>query len=230
MPVWQWSRLTISWNKNNKAMKIAITGGIGAGKSYVCQCLKELGIDVFDCDASAKRLMRTSPTLQQALKKLVGEEAIKEVRREGVRREGVRREGEVILNKPLLAKFLLESEEHQQAVNNLVHPAVAEDFLQSGKDWLESAIFFDSGFDQRIYIDKVVCVTAPLEVRIQRIMQRDGISREKALEWIHRQLPQEEVLRRSDYEIVNDGIADVREQVKDCQIVKLYNCQIVNKS
>ena len=55
-------------------MKIAITGGIGAGKSYVCQCLKEQGIEVFDCDASAKRLMRTSPTLQQALKELVGEE------------------------------------------------------------------------------------------------------------------------------------------------------------
>lgn len=119
------------------------------------------------------------------------------------------------LNKPLLAKFLLESEEHQQAVNNLIHPAVAEDFLQSGKDWLESAILFDSGFDQRIYIDKVVCVTAPLEVRIQRIMQRDGISREKALEWIHRQLPQEEVLHRSDFEIVNDGIADVRKQVRE---------------
>lgn len=55
-------------------MKIAITGGIGAGKSYVCQCLKEQGIEVFDCDASAKRLMRTSPALQQALKELVGEE------------------------------------------------------------------------------------------------------------------------------------------------------------
>ena len=184
-------------------MKIAITGGIGAGKSYVCQCLKEQGIEVFDCDASAKRLMRISPTLQQALRKLVGEEVYETVG------------GELKLNKPLLAKFLLESEEHQQAVNNLVHPAVAADFLQSGKDWLESAILFDSGFDQRIYIDKVVCVTAPLEVRIQRIMQRDGISREKALEWIHRQLPQEEVLHRSDFEIVNDGIADVRKQVRE---------------
>lgn len=196
-------------------MKVAITGGIGAGKSYVCQYLKELGIEVFDCDASAKRLMRTSPILQQALRELVGEEVFEGVRSEGVRREGVRSEGELKLNKPLLAKYLLESEEHQQAVNNIVHPAVAADFLQSGKDWLESAILFDSGFDKRLYIDKVVCVTAPLEVRIQRIIQRDGISREKALEWIHRQLPQEEVLRRSDYEIVNDGIADVREQIRE---------------
>ena len=199
-------------------MKIAITGGIGAGKSYVCQCLKEQGIEVFDCDASAKRLMRTSPTLQQALKELVGEEVYEAhpVPPKGREtHEEVRSRGELRLNKPLLAKFLLESEEHQQAVNNLIHPAVAEDFLQSGKDWLESAILFDSGFDQRIYIDKVVCVTAPLEVRIQRIMQRDGISRERALEWIHRQQPQEEVLHRSDFEIVNDGIADVRKQVRE---------------
>jgi len=195
-------------------MKIAITGGIGAGKSYVCQCLKELGIEVFDCDASAKRLMRTSPTLQQALRKLVGEEVYETVG------------GELKLNKPLLAKFLLESEVHQQAVNNLVHPAVAADFLQSGKDWLESAIFFDSGFDKRIYIDKVVCVTAPLEVRILRIMQRDGISRERALEWIHRQQPQEEVLLRSDYEIVNDGIADVGQQVRELLMCHV-NCKIV---
>lgn len=197
-------------------MKIAITGGIGAGKSYVCQCLKEQGIEVFDCDASAKRLMRTSPTLQQALRELVGEEVFK----------GVRNEGELMLNKPLLAKFLLESEVHQQAVNNLVHPAVAADFLQSGKDWLESAIFFDSGFDKRIYIDKVVCVTAPLEVRILRIMQRDGISRERALEWIHRQQPQEEVLLRSDYEIINDGIADVGQQVRELLMCHV-NCKIV---
>ncbi len=182
-------------------MKIAITGGIGAGKSYVCRCLKEQGIEVFDCDASAKRLMRTSPTLQQALRELVGEEVYEKAHPD-------------VLNKPLLAKFLLESEENQQAVNNLIHPAVAEDFMRSGKDWVESAIYFDSGFDKRVYIDKVVCVTAPLEVRIQRIMQRDGISRERALEWVHRQLPQEEVLRRSDYEIVNDGIRDVREQVE----------------
>ena len=62
-------------------------------------------------------------------------------------------------------------------------------------------------------IDKVVCVTAPLEVRISRIMSRDNISREKALEWIARQLPQEEVVRRSDYEIVNDEITPILPQI-----------------
>ena len=186
-------------------MKIAITGGIGSGKTFVCQLLNAHGIEVFDCDASAKRLMRTSPDLQQALTELVGEEVF----------------SNHSLNKSLLAKFLLESEENKQAVNNIVHPAVAEDFMQSGKDWLESAIFFDSGFHKRLYIDKVVCVTAPLEVRLQRIIARDGISREKAMEWIHRQMPQEEVLRLSDYEIVNDGVASIEQQLN--QIIKQIN-------
>jgi dephospho-CoA kinase len=100
-----------------------------------------------------------------------------------------------------------------QAVNAIIHPAVAHDFEQSGQTWLESAILFDSGFDKRTHIDKVVCVTAPEDVRIHRVMVRDGISRGKTLEWIARQLPQEEVLRRSDYEIINDGIRPLAPQV-----------------
>jgi dephospho-CoA kinase len=78
---------------------------------------------------------------------------------------------------------------------------------------LESAILFDSGFDRRIHFDYIVCVSAPLEIRIQRVMNRDGISREKTMEWISRQLPQEEVLKRADFEIVNDGMEDIDEQI-----------------
>ena len=77
--------------------------------------------------------------------------------------------------------------------------------------WMECAILFESGFER--YVDKVVCVSAPIEVRIRRVMDRDGITREKTLEWMSRQLPQEEVLVRSDYEIINDGICDVGQQV-----------------
>jgi dephospho-CoA kinase len=76
---------------------------------------------------------------------------------------------------------------------------------------MESAIMYESGIYR--LVDKVVVVTAPLELRIQRIMSRDGISREKALQWIHRQLPQEQVVARADYEIVNDGIADIDSQI-----------------
>lgn len=178
-------------------MKIAITGGIGAGKSFVCRRLKAHGIVVYDCDDAAKRLMRTSAELQRQLQELVGE---------AVYADGV-------LQKAVLAGYILASSGNAQAVDDVVHPAVARDFMSSGCDWIESAIFFDSGFYRRVSVDKVICVTAPPEVRVTRIMNRDRISRGKALEWINRQLPQEEVLRRSDYNIVNDGIMDIDKQI-----------------
>ena len=178
-------------------MIVALTGGIGSGKSYVCQLLKAHGIDVYDCDVHAKQLMRTSDTLQRELSMLVGED---------VYRDGV-------LQKAVLAQYLLHSDEHMQAVNNIIHPAVAYDFEQSDFTWLESAIFFDSGFYKRTHVDKVVCVTAPIDVRVQRVMMRDHISKDKALEWISHQLPQEEVLQRSDYEIINDGLRPLEPQI-----------------
>lgn len=186
-----------------KPLKVALTGGIGSGKSYVCQRLKAQGIDVYDCDAGAKRLMRSSVRLRQSLQQLVGEDVYNQTA------DGWR------LNKPMLATFLLASEQNAQAVDDIVHPAVADDFLRSGIDWLESAIFFDSGFNQRVRVDRVVCVTAPLEVRVRRVMSRDGISREKTLEWIGRQLPQDEVERRSDFVVVNDGHVDVDRQLDE---------------
>lgn len=179
-------------------MKIAITGGIGSGKSYVCRILEKQGIKVYDCDAEAKRLMRTDAELQAGLKQLVGEEVYS---------------ADGILQKPVLAQFILTSEANKQAVNDVVHPAVARDFEQSDCEWMESAILFDSGFDRRTHFDKVVCVSAPVAVRLQRIMQRDHISQEKAQQWIDAVMPQEELITRSDYEIVNDGVRDVEAQV-----------------
>lgn len=178
-------------------MKIAITGGIGSGKSFVCRELSKRGIEVYDCDAAAKRLMRSDEQLQAALKLLVGNE---------VYADGV-------LQKPVLAQFLLASETNKLAVNDVVHPAVARDFEQSGKNWLESAILFDSGFVHRTHFDYVVCVTAPQEVRLQRIMQRDQISCQKAEEWINAQLPQADVVLQSDFEIRNDGKEDLNLQI-----------------
>lgn len=179
-------------------MKIAITGGIGSGKSYVCRILEKQGIKVYDCDAEAKRLMSSDADLQAGLKRLVGDEVYN---------------AEGILQKPVLAQFLLASEENKQAVNDVVHPAVARDFEQSDYQWMESAILFDSGFDRRTHLDFVVCVTAPVSVRLQRIMTRDHISEQKAQAWIDAVMPQEELAARSDFEIVNDGVRDVEEQV-----------------
>ena len=187
-------------------MKIGITGGIGSGKSYVCRLLAERGIEVYDCDRAAKRLMRESPSLRQQLVALIGPEAY--IEESGKRKE----EREYRLNKAAVAAFLLASEANAHAIDAIVHPAVFSDFLQSGCLWVESAILYESGLDR--LVDRVVVVTAPLEVRIQRIMDRDHISREKAQEWIDCQMPQEEVIQRADFEIVNDGKADLAPQIE----------------
>jgi len=184
--------------------RIAITGGIGSGKSYVCRMLAEHGIEIYDCDAAAKRLMRTSSELRARLTGLVGSNLY----------DGER------LNKPVMAQFLLSSDENQRAVNAIVHPAVGEDFLRSGMKWMECAILFDSGFDK--LVDYKICVVAPLEIRLQRIMQRDGLTRQKAMEWISKQMPQEEVSSKCDFVIVNDGVADLQQQIENLNnIIKI---------
>ena len=183
---------------NNRKSIVALTGGIGSGKSFVCQLLKQHGIIVYDCDEAAKRLMREDGKLRQQLIQLVGPDVYVGAD----------------LQKSVLAQFLLASEANKQAVNNIVHPAVAIDFLQSPLQWVESAILFDAHFDRRIKPDMVICVTAPLQIRVERIMLRDGISREKATAWISSQMSQDEMVRLSDVELVNDGKANLPQQIE----------------
>ena len=178
--------------------KVAVTGGIGSGKSFVCQRIMALlGVDVYDCDTAAKRLMRTDTDLMRRLQETIGPETYVDGK----------------LNKAAVARFLLLSDENTQRVNQVVHPAVAEDFLASGMRWMECAILYESGFDR--LVDRVICVTAPLEVRVKRIMARDGIDEQKAEEWICKQMPQHEVRQRADFEIVNDGQRDVDNQIRN---------------
>lgn len=185
-------------------MKIGITGGIGSGKSYVCSYLSRRGIEVYDCDRAAKRLIRTSPKIREELMALIGPETYT---------------ADGTLNKSAVAQFLLASEENAHAVDAIVHPAVFRDFEESGMQWMESAIIYESGIYR--LVDRVIVVTAPKEVRIRRVMQRDHISREKVLEWMGRQLPQREVRRRADYEIINDGQKDIDKQLN--QIIEQCN-------
>lgn len=171
-------------------MKIAITGGIGSGKSYVCRLFEQQGISIYDCDSAAKRLMRTSAQLRQQLCQLIGPDTY---------------DADGRLDKGVVARFLLQSKVNAQAIDAIVHPAVAADFTASDYQWMECAILFESGFER--LVDRVIVVTAPQELRLKRVMQRDGITREKALEWMGRQWPQEQVVARSDFQIVNDGRA-----------------------
>lgn len=185
-------------------MKIAVTGGIGSGKSFVCHLLEKRGFTIYDCDNAAKRIIATSDVVKSKLKHVVGDNVFT---------------GNT-LNKAVLSKFLLESNTNTQVINNIIHPAVALDFVNSKKNWMECAILFSSGFDR--LVDKVICVTAPLDVRLTRIMTRDGISKEKALEWINKQMSQEDVIKLSDYVIENDGKADLDKQITD--ILVSLNC------
>ncbi|MBR1688865.1 MAG: dephospho-CoA kinase [Prevotella sp.] len=193
-------------------MKYGITGGIGSGKSYVCSRLARHGIEVYDCDAAAKRLIRTSPEIYQQLTRLIGPEAYEQPAATATSEPPFFR-----LNKAVVAQFLLQSEANAHAIDAIVHPAVFRDFEESGMLWMESAILFESGINR--LVDRVIVVTAPEEVRIRRVMQRDGISREKVVEWMQRQWPQSEVRARADFEIINDGIADIDRQLQQLQLV-----------
>ena len=179
-------------------MKIGITGGIGSGKSYVCNILAQQGIRVYDCDTEARRLMNSSDDVRLQLCRLIGPEVYSD--------DGT-------LNKTVMTQYILASSHNVQAVNSIVHPVVARDFEQSGSNWMECAILYESGFET--LVDKVVAVTAPLETRISRIISRNGIDRQQALEWISRQWPQEEVERRADFIIVNDGQQPLQPQIEN---------------
>ena len=189
-------------------MRIGIAGGIGSGKSYVCRQLQRRGITVYDCDSAAKRLIRTSPDIRRALTALIGPDTYTA-------------DGQ--LNKKAVAEFLLASEANAQAIDAIVHPAVFRDFEESGLEWMESALMYESGIYR--LVDRVIVVTAPEEVRIRRVMERDHISREKVLEWMSRQLPQDEVRRRADFEIINDGLTDIDQQIREyINIKKIEQC------
>ena len=133
-------------------MKIGIAGGIGSGKSYVCRLIRQRGFEVYDCDSAAKRLIRTDPDIRRQLTALIGPDAYTP-------------EGQ--LNKAVVARFLLASDANSAAIDAIVHPAVFRDFEASGLQWLESAIMYESGISR--LMDRVIVVTAPLEVRGTRL-------------------------------------------------------------
>lgn len=172
--------------------KIGITGGIGCGKSYVCDKFRKQGYPVYDCDKEAKRLMVEDKEVIAQLKQVVGYDTYLP--------DGT-------LNIQLLAQFLFRSSENQTRLNLIVHPAVRKDFEQwaarqtTDKVFLESAILFEAGF--RDAVDLVGFVNAPLETRIQRIMKRDHTTREHAIQWISRQMPDEDKRKLADFVIEN---------------------------
>ena len=193
-------------------MKTAIIGGIGAGKSHICRMLAAKGIEIYNCDAEARRIMTHDAEVQAELKALVGPDVYLPA---DVSLTADAASSQVLmLNKPVLRAYMQRGPQAVASVNAIVHPRVARDFIRSGKEWMECAILFESGFDR--LVDRVVAVTAPRHVRVERIMKRDQITAEKAEEWIEKQWPQEKVEQMSHYTICNDG-----QQPLDIQLKRL---------
>lgn len=181
---------------------LAITGGIGSGKSYVSAMLEQRGIPVYNADNEAKRLTASDIGIRNGLVALLGER--------------VYADGE--LNKPLLASYLFSSPENAARVNAIIHPRVKEDF----KRWLgeqtereiaafESAILYEAGFEDTV--DAVLMVFAPRELRLERAMKRDSATREQIEARMAAQMSEEEKCRMADFVVYNDGILSLDEQL-----------------
>lgn len=183
-------------------MKIGITGGIGSGKTYVCKIISSLGYPIYDCDSRAKALMSTDKDLISSIKQLIG-------------CDSYNNDGSI--NKEVIAGFLFANKSNADKMNQLVHPAVKRDFLQWASEqqsecvFMESAILFESKFNDAV--DHTVAIYAPAEIRLKRAMQRDNTTKEKIESRMRQQLTEQEILSLSDYQIINDGEADVHSQV-----------------
>lgn len=171
--------------------KIGITGGIGSGKSTVCRMFCEHGIAVYDSDSRAKKLMQESGAIRQQLIEVFGEECYNA--------EG--------LNRPYLARCVFGDKDALQRLNNIVHPAVRADFRrwaeeqQSAYVILESAILFEAGFETEV--DTTLAVLAPKSMRVERTMQRDGVTREEVEQRMEHQMSDEELHSKARRTLVN---------------------------
>lgn len=183
-------------------IRIGITGGIGSGKTYVCQLLQQRGIPIYQCDDEAKRLMTESPLIRRRITQLLGTEAYTS--------SG--------LNKPLIARYLFADPSHGERINRIVHPVVRQDFLQ----WTEQqqdapivvqecALLFESGFQDTV--DVTVEVYAPLHLRLQRAVLRDQATPEQIQARMAQQMDEEEKRQRADFCILNDGTTDLDAQL-----------------
>lgn len=174
-------------------LKIGITGGIGTGKSFVSKVFKTMGIPFYDADLEAKLIMVKDPLVRQALIAAFGAETYFE---------------DGSLNRNHLSRQVFNNTERLEVLNNIVHPAV----IQAGVEWSnkqigpyslkEAALLFESGSYHNL--DYTILVTAPVELRIQRVMNRDNVTRDDVLIRIQKQMPEEEKLKYADFIIHND--------------------------
>lgn len=177
----------------SKPLIIGITGGIGGGKSTLADKLRADGFEVYDSDKEARILQNEHPVIREKLIELFGSDIYND--------EG--------LNRKELARIVFQKSELLSKLNAVVHPVVRVDF----KNWIEkrhehkllfmeSAILFESGFN--LIVDKVIVITASEDIRIKRVIKRDGSSIDQVRLRIANQLPEDIKVDKADFVIHSD--------------------------
>lgn len=184
---------------------IALTGGIGTGKSFVAGIMKTMGVPVYFSDVMARCLMESDAELTGALKRDISPEIY---------------DSNGKLDRKILASMIFSNPGIRRKVESLVHPAVVHDYLKWNEGYadckytvFESAILFESGLADKF--DVIVGVSAPLELRIQRCMMRDGETRESVERRMAAQMPPEKLSELCDFMIVNDGSVNLHDRITD---------------
>lgn len=184
---------------------IGITGGIGSGKSSVSEILRTHGFFIYDSDSRAKFLMNHNDDLIEKIKNLLGKNVYNELG----------------LDRKLVAQIVFSDEDLLRQLNELVHPKVFEDFeffkLHHRKDdfiFKESALLFETQSYKDC--DKVLLVTADENIRINRVMQRDIVSKQEVINRMNKQWKEEDKKKLSDFIIENNGnYSELNQKVKD---------------
>jgi dephospho-CoA kinase len=183
-------------------LRIGLTGGIGCGKTTVARVFETLGIPVYYADAAAKRLMNEDPAIRSSLIENFGKASYTD--------SGT-------LNRSYLASLVFEDPEKREFLNQLIHPATIADANQ----WLakqqapyalrEAALLFESGAAEGL--DYVIGVSAPISVRIRRVMKRDQLSEDEVKKRMATQLQDTIKLKLCDFVIINDERVGLLPQV-----------------
>ena len=183
--------------------RIGLTGGIGSGKTCVSKVFQKLGIPIFNADKIAKEYMQSSDKLKEAIKEIFGNNVIKKG----------------ILQNKILAEIVFNDNEKLIQLNRLVHPFVLEIFDKWQKKQnaffvlKEAAILFESGAYKKL--DAVICVSAPMRVKIERVMKRDNCTKKEVLKRMNNQMVENEKEKLSDFVILNDGKERLLPQILD---------------